>query len=671
MTQLAHTDMKILRQIESHARYIKTKTQPLLASVVSRSRAAALAPVAITPFPLPQSIGNNLTALGLSPTVAEKIDRVFCRAALRLKEHSEARTRDALQASANVDSTKLLNHERLNAMFCSAMSTKYLQAIHSWRAQIISKLSSRIREIHEARQQSQLAERENKRPFNPAAVPTLERFFGHTPRPSRAEKQQLAEQTKMEYKQINIWFQNRRNRSKKQVPASNPAEVPHINIPLPPDLEASLVRILEKYMAVAPTSPPHTNEPKCQDVSARSFHPFHSDRPQHAFPVCYPPLCPYDPFPVAAESRRFFTPWYRSARSSSVECVMSDAPDVLVRLEMLNIRDDGFESLSRPSFPQRQTWSVWFGTIPQPAPLPALLRSSRREQCVSKARRGRNWSCQRRPRCELDTTVSDLRVHQVDEPMTTRTLGTGRTPKEDSSTDACGRASAVPIRRLGPKRVRRRKNASRMVQSDGATAELHPLSPPSTAVLGSDGPPVLEPTLPFSPYPSRRTTRRKAAALPRRVPESGVSSAISIPKARDSSPSSRASSRVPSTPSPGTSPSPQLTLSRMSSLSSLRSVSSASSTSSDSDLLATPPMLSTFLHELPDASTFGLYSDGIGKTTGPGDLFDEGYLDYSITFSSSDVSTDTHLLERSSLEFDALSIICGGMMPLVPPTLIF
>ncbi|KAF9270588.1 hypothetical protein L218DRAFT_44521 [Marasmius fiardii PR-910] len=57
---------------------------------------------------------------------------------------------------------------------------------------------------------------EIKRPFNHAYTPVLEKYFEFNERPSAADQAAMAEKSGMSRRQIEVWFQNRRRRMKRQ-----------------------------------------------------------------------------------------------------------------------------------------------------------------------------------------------------------------------------------------------------------------------------------------------------------------------------------------------------------------------------------------------------------------------------------------------------------------------
>ncbi|KAF9270589.1 hypothetical protein L218DRAFT_983067 [Marasmius fiardii PR-910] len=105
-----------------------------------------------------------------------------------------------------------------------------LSAHHPSKASLASMLERLAKLIHARleREKSSLLEMliahfgqsskhdENKRPFNHAYTPVLEKYFEFNERPSAADQVAMAEKSGMSRRQIEVWFQNRRRRMKQQ-----------------------------------------------------------------------------------------------------------------------------------------------------------------------------------------------------------------------------------------------------------------------------------------------------------------------------------------------------------------------------------------------------------------------------------------------------------------------
>ncbi|KAG5640166.1 hypothetical protein DXG03_000880 [Asterophora parasitica] len=156
--------------------------------------------------------------------------------------------------------------------------------------------------------------------FNREFIPLLETYFNYNAYPSALDRATLARKSMMTPRQIEVWFQNHRNRAKKEGrPLKKLA-----SDPLP--LEISM-KPLERKMSFFVIPEDQRQDPSCvpqpkeadleaevvtseeRDLAAKfNFHP-----PPHAFPSAYPPNCDYNPFPTRAGTYKFPAPiWYRT-----------------------------------------------------------------------------------------------------------------------------------------------------------------------------------------------------------------------------------------------------------------------------------------------------------------------------------------------------------------------
>ncbi|KAF8078878.1 hypothetical protein FPV67DRAFT_1466738 [Lyophyllum atratum] len=222
--------------------------------------------------------------------------------------------------------------------------------------------------------------------FNHEYTPLLEKYFEYNAYPSALDRAVLARKSMMTPRQIEVWFQNHRNRAKKdERPLRKLTEHP-----LP--LEISLKSLEHKmpFFTVSEHERRPANEPGPQDdpsddedtpsISVPFQDPADSDvlnppRPCHAFPTVYPPRCDYNPFPSKAGIHKFPRPiWFRtpatSQRSSKIPLDMEDF-----------IADFGMKLHFRaPASKKRRltsshSWCALRTTIPPPAPHPAFVRS--------------------------------------------------------------------------------------------------------------------------------------------------------------------------------------------------------------------------------------------------------------------------------------------------------
>lgn len=188
-------------------------------------------------------------------------------------------------------------------------------------------------------------------------------------------------------RQIEVWFQNHRNRARKDgKPIRKLTEDP---LPLEISLN-SLERKMpfftipehERKPPIKPESPNDDSDdedtsspsrPSLDPTSATALSPL---RPPHAFPTLYPAGCDYDPFPIRTGAYRFPPPvWFRKPATSQ------RTSKIAINMEAFIADFDTKLHLRAPISKKRRSkvassWCASRATILPPAPHPALVRSS-------------------------------------------------------------------------------------------------------------------------------------------------------------------------------------------------------------------------------------------------------------------------------------------------------
>ncbi|KAI0964032.1 hypothetical protein AcW1_000950 [Taiwanofungus camphoratus] len=567
-------------------------------------------------FPAPAPLTTKLVAKGVDPATAGKFSSAFMKSALRLRMECERQFRRANAACMQGGH----NRTRLQSLLQAAYPSKYKKTLESWTDQILIKYAPQAIEARRYhRQSSEMGSasdhKQSRRPFNQGALPILEAFFEHNRHPSRSEKLDLAERTNMDYKQINVWFQNRRNRSKKGVRERPKNDCCTI---FPPDLESSVAEIISTVES------PDCDDPIEQDrfhISERSSstgasevrNTFNLERPLHAYPSSYPPSCSYNPFPVREDVRHFVTPWIRnSGPSSSCRSVSVDVAQLTSHFAKLSVIDRGAKNSgesgasAREIQKSRTASALGFATIAPRAPLSALCN--------------RPSALQHSNPCLDAITIGPSCLHFVTSTGQTRKaigkqkvaafpaerlpsyIGFTSPPASKPSSVASGSEPVSSVTTIPWSSHSIRRASSTKVDFHDTTQSLHlpsaaygakGLPPRSNTVLSPPPFPVISPSTNDPDVPTfgycqsypisiKSHSRRKFVALPKRVPTSSMSS-------------TRTGMTDPASFSPSRSVS---TLSRMSSASSISSMSSSASSSlssSDSDGPPTPPLLPTSL----------------------------------------------------------------------------
>nr|VWO96880.1 UhbW1 protein [Ganoderma boninense] len=248
----------------------------------------------------PSPLAPRLVELGVEAQYAERMSSALITAISRLKHEYQTifkRRLPLVQTQyRHIQDPKFLESIPLT------YHTVYNLAIRNHTAYLLDEVAPRVIKAQRIRQSSigALSSARPRRPFNTAAVPILERFFDQNAFPTRLEKHELATQCNMAYRQIDIW--NRRSRYRREGRVLKERQV--VN-PLFDQMEQSVMDSLLPEVESG-TGSQETVSPHPTSFANSTLDTFKSDTPLHAFPSPYPPICPYDPFPVI--SRRCTAP---------------------------------------------------------------------------------------------------------------------------------------------------------------------------------------------------------------------------------------------------------------------------------------------------------------------------------------------------------------------------
>nr|ADN97175.1 A2 mating-type protein [Phanerodontia chrysosporium] len=325
-------------------------------------------------LPDPEPISAHLISRGLPSAVSMIISQMYLQRAKSLKDGYEAQLRSTVEVWMQHGHHYIKDPRAQIAAIQLAFRHRYTTKLQQWVESCIVRFQEVV--ISKSVPQEERNARE-KGSFKQAALPTLERAYGDNPYPSRTEKERLAQITGMEYRQINVWFQNRRNRSKKGYPkAYKRYHFRHMA-----GMHDTTTCPLQSPGAKAGSEAPfyHDYDPaptvsfSACGVTARDLT---SQRPAHAYPAPFPPICHYDPFPLHDSNRRFITTWSRRSSPSQARAALpNDAIDTVVSLfAKMSLNDESH--LPPSSEPLGPSDLRGFTVIPMKAPLPALIRST-------------------------------------------------------------------------------------------------------------------------------------------------------------------------------------------------------------------------------------------------------------------------------------------------------
>ncbi|KAG9314046.1 hypothetical protein JVU11DRAFT_4825 [Chiua virens] len=344
-------------------------------------------------LPDPPSLYPHLIASGAEEKIANGMNRIYNARALELRSHYESSVSNVLAAVTHLSCPRHIKEQILDTF-----RSLYLNSIKSWIEEVVYAYRNRRKRVEQVANNAELSQNTTpRRTFNTDYIPLLERFFDENQFPTQADKVFLAQKSGMTYRQIHVWFQNRRNRLKKpngscrKRPAREGATLPLDH--LRSRIEKHIVcEEQSAFIAFQPSSS-HLNERKSCRESRSSETVTHRTTPRandvnvldkftaplHAFPSRYPPVYSYEPFSLESRTRLFSEcSWRRRPNhDTSSQLPKIDVHDLADRFALLSVRDINSQSPTNNNGLLRDTLSATHSItiIPPPAPHPALIKS--------------------------------------------------------------------------------------------------------------------------------------------------------------------------------------------------------------------------------------------------------------------------------------------------------
>ncbi|KAI0719961.1 hypothetical protein C8T65DRAFT_22885 [Cerioporus squamosus] len=284
-----HFNTDAILQLKRSAQSLARKTAPYAVALPSIPRSHNSSPSTTTLVLCPpKPLTPRLASLGVDEATAARISSSMDAAASRLKELCEAELQRRLKTPS-----PYFDDARSFSRIPATLGAIYTRAVNAWTTYLVDDVAPRVLRLQEYIRSK--AHTQTKRPFNTGAVPLLESFFEENAFPTRLEKHELAAKSDMGFRQIHVWFQNHRRRSRQE---GRELKRRAASGPLPEELEQSIIDAL---------LPSHLDEADSDETSDDdalvNSQTFRFNPPPHAFPSPWPPLCSYDPFPIAPGER--------------------------------------------------------------------------------------------------------------------------------------------------------------------------------------------------------------------------------------------------------------------------------------------------------------------------------------------------------------------------------
>nr|AOC97527.1 HD2 protein [Volvariella volvacea] len=190
--------LSILQNIANAGKALPLRTSRLI-SINARPHTPASPQVTPLSLPIPPPIYPQLVATGISSDVAQKLSDRYIESA---REYSNVinsvYTKKIPSALGGQHSESRLRQVQ------RALQQRYQKQLQDWLEFMLSHPSGKK------------ASSENRSQFNQNSVPMLEKYFQQNAYPSAADRVALAKRSSMTPRQIEVWFQNHRNRARKE-----------------------------------------------------------------------------------------------------------------------------------------------------------------------------------------------------------------------------------------------------------------------------------------------------------------------------------------------------------------------------------------------------------------------------------------------------------------------
>ncbi|KAF8913107.1 hypothetical protein CPB84DRAFT_1760357 [Gymnopilus junonius] len=334
------------------------------------SQLEAMIPELILPFP--HQLLAEVSALQIPCGVRESILQSLRSRILRIQQEYISSYRRTCLETSHAGPVFGHHFREIHQVFMSSSERHYLPMLKAHISLILSKAAEYEKSVA----------CEERRTFNIEYTPVFEKYFEYNAYPSAQHQSVLAEKSMMTRRQIEVWFQNHRNRAKKDSSAlrRNASDLP---------LRIALNVLQEKDIdPMVRTPSPSDDDSIGEDIDDEDLQvpqptscidAFDSFRPRHAFPSPYSPTVP-DPFLNDNGVIKFPPPtWKRRPASSVPAYIQSSSVDMNEFVRMFHIKLNISQGVRKRTTPKsseaRSPWYAATVTIPSRAPLPALMRA--------------------------------------------------------------------------------------------------------------------------------------------------------------------------------------------------------------------------------------------------------------------------------------------------------
>lgn len=280
-------------------------------------------------LPEPPSLVPALLKVGAPIALAQELQRAYQQQATELKHRYETRVSQLALVLSQYPGPS--SSQSIEPALFAVIEKLYATRLEDWQKDCLSRYT-RCSSINIGQKDHSQRCRGTHIAFNAEYVPLLEHSFEENPFPTHADKARLAKKSGMTYRQIHVWFQNKRTRSRKE---RKKTVFSGATCPMGSPCDGT-----KQYAGHGVRN--DQSPPRCNAMAPSVMqHPLDAPAPPHAFPSTYPPPPRYKPFSENSTLQSRSLPWYRlpsPVRSPSLPATsMSDFVEMFSRL---SVRDD-------------------------------------------------------------------------------------------------------------------------------------------------------------------------------------------------------------------------------------------------------------------------------------------------------------------------------------------
>ncbi|KAH8119835.1 hypothetical protein DFH11DRAFT_11151 [Phellopilus nigrolimitatus] len=351
--------------------------------------------------PEPLAMVFALTSEGASIEVARELSAIHSQRCAELADHYAGIYRNMCQRIAPTLRGRSSKKQLETYARLQKIRRLYVQTVASWSENLVQTAGSQF-----ANAKSNDVGRRSSQQFNTNFLPVLEKCFDENPFPSRAVKLSLAKTSGMSVRQIGVWFQNHRTRTKKIALKTRSIDATLYDAKDYHDLTDMAEKNTDSSESEE-TALDTENESDANHGSkssrSSSFTAVNEDSdalawqtPSYAYPTSYPPDLEgrEDPFSCRFGVFTFAKPEWRRRASTANIALVCDEPDVSAMVDAFGrLSLDEVGALSIPDSRRTEmrrlqehkqsektsqcNMATPFITRTYPAPLPALIQPLR------------------------------------------------------------------------------------------------------------------------------------------------------------------------------------------------------------------------------------------------------------------------------------------------------